>query len=66
MSEKMKILRKQGAVEENKKQGAGERNHYKPTSASGTALHLTKRTETDCMLGVAKQKEGEGEVLDRS
>lgn len=45
--EQIKMLKKQGAVEENKKQQAAERNHYTLTSASCTAHHLTKQTGTD-------------------
>ena len=47
MAEQMKMLKKQGAVEENKKQGAAERNRYTLTSASCTAYHLTKQIGTD-------------------
>lgn len=47
MPEQTKMLKKQGAVEENKKPGSAERNHYTLTSASCTAHHITKQIGTD-------------------
>lgn len=55
MPEQMKMLKKQGAVEENK-QGAAERNLYRLTPASCTAHHFTNETGTDQVLHVVKTR----------